>query len=331
MGFGLAEPEKAAPVLRQYASNAFTTNWGVRIIRDDSRLFKPTGYHYGSVWPLFTGWASLAEYRYGNSVQGFGHIMNNLNIYRSWDLGHVQEVLNGAIYKPSGVCSNQCWSETMVLEPSLEGLLGLDADAGKGRLKIAPALPAGWDSLEVRNIRIGGKFISMKFKRNGNMLSYSFVSEYKETVSLDLAPLLPAGTQILSCKLNERELPFTIENTSKGVILRLEFRPQGIDRINIEFRNGISVLPLRQEPKPGYASGGLRILDSGLSGSIYSVIAENVAGTTGEIRVWINTMLIDHIENGSLLETNGNISTIRVAFPEQGRTYSEVPVKIYLR
>ena len=69
--FGLVQPAKASPVLERWSSNRFSTNWGVRIIGDDSPWFKPTGYHYGSVWPLFTGWTSLAEYRYGHNVQGF--------------------------------------------------------------------------------------------------------------------------------------------------------------------------------------------------------------------------------------------------------------------
>ena len=59
--FRMADREKAILALKSIAGNAFTTNWGARILRDDSPLFKPTGYHYGSVWPLFTGWASLAE------------------------------------------------------------------------------------------------------------------------------------------------------------------------------------------------------------------------------------------------------------------------------
>ena len=243
LSFGLADRDKAVPVLRQYASNAFTTNWGVRIVSDGSRLFKPTGYHYGSVWPLFTGWASMAEYRYENSLQGFSHLMNNLNVYRAWALGNVQEVLNGAVYKPSGVCANQCWSETMVLQPALEGLLGLDIDAGKKQVKLAPARPADWDSLEVRNIRISEKNISFLLKRNCNMLSYRFISGLNDSLNLVFAPLLPPGTQVISCRLNHREASFTTSISPAGTRVRLEFNPNGTDVIEIEYRNGISARP----------------------------------------------------------------------------------------
>ena len=34
------------------------TDWGARIISvNQSQLYDPLSYHYGSVWPLFTGWA----------------------------------------------------------------------------------------------------------------------------------------------------------------------------------------------------------------------------------------------------------------------------------
>ena len=331
LGFGLAGQDKALTVLRQYASNAFTTNWGVRIVRDDSRLFKPTGYHYGSVWPLFTGWASMAEYRYGNSIQGFSMLMNNLNVYHAWALGTVQEVLNGAVYKPSGVCADQCWSETMVLQPALEGLLGLEVDAGRGLLKLAPALPAEWDSLEVSNIRAGRNLVNMKFRRNGNLLSYNFSSECKDQLVVDLSPLLPPGTQLLSCKLNHNELPFSATLTKAGTRASLEFQAGKSDLVELEFRNGISVLPVVQYPKPGSSSEGLRVIDAGLDGNVYSIVAENKAGTSGLLSIWTNGQGIDHVENGILMTTTGKISTIQVIFPEQGTKYTEVPLKIYLK
>ncbi|MDP4281050.1 MAG: GH116 family glycosyl hydrolase, partial [Bacteroidota bacterium] len=88
--FHLAEEEKAGLILDRYAGNHFTTNWGIRIVGDESPLFNPTGYHYGSVWPLFTGWTSLAEYAYGRNDVAFSHLMENLSIYRYWGLGFIE-------------------------------------------------------------------------------------------------------------------------------------------------------------------------------------------------------------------------------------------------
>jgi len=331
LSFGLADMDKASPVLKQYASNAFTTNWGTRIVRDDSRLFKPTGYHYGSVWPLFTGWTAMAEYRYGSSIQGFSHVMNNLKVYHSWALGNVQEVLNGAVYKPSGVCANQCWSETMVLQPVLEGLLGLDVDAGKNTLSLAPALPADWDSLKIRNINIGNKTVNLNFKRYDDVLSYIFNTDCKDTLIMRLTAVLPPGTRILSYKLNHRDVAFSTDINPVGTSAKSEFKLKGQDTVELLYRNGISVLPVVQDPKPGYASEGLRIIETGLTGNVYTVLAENKAGTSGEIRLWLNGPGIDHIENGTILNVTGRIYNIQLVFPGQGMKYTEIPLKIYLK
>jgi hypothetical protein len=38
---------------------------------------RPASYHYGSVWPLFTGWVSMAAYRYGRPHVGYQALMAN--------------------------------------------------------------------------------------------------------------------------------------------------------------------------------------------------------------------------------------------------------------
>ena len=90
-------------------------------------------------------------------------------------------------------------------------------------------------------------------------------------------------------------------------------------------------LPVVQYPKPGSSSEGLRVIDAGLDGNVYSIVAENKAGTSGLLSIWTNGQGIDHVENGILMTTTGKISTIQVIFPEQGTKYTEVPLKIYLK
>ena len=127
-------------MLNEFASNNFTADWGCRIVGEDSKHFHPRGYHTGSVWPLYTGWVALAEYKYGNHIQGYSHLMNNINVYKHWAKGFIEEVLHGGEYKPNGVCAHQCWSETMAVQPLIEGMLGLEVDANLNALKLSPAV-----------------------------------------------------------------------------------------------------------------------------------------------------------------------------------------------
>ena len=48
-----------------------------RLLSDRSALYDPLSYHYGSVWPLFTGWTSMAAYRYGRPHVGYQALMAN--------------------------------------------------------------------------------------------------------------------------------------------------------------------------------------------------------------------------------------------------------------
>ncbi len=60
MWFGLLDREKADKMIDELAKPAHQTDWGMRIIGNDSAKYSAGGYHFGAVWPLFTGWASCA-------------------------------------------------------------------------------------------------------------------------------------------------------------------------------------------------------------------------------------------------------------------------------
>jgi glycogen debranching enzyme len=331
LGFKLADRAKAPAVLTQYASNTFTTNWGTRIIRDDSPLFNPNGYHYGSVWPLFTGWASMAEYAYGNYQQGFSHIMNNLNVYQHWGKGFVEEVLNGDEYLPSGVCAHQCWSETMVLQPAIEGMLGLVVNAQDNKVTLAPHLPADWDSLKVENIRVGDQLFDFKLLRTEKKYIYQFVPKKITQLEIEFLPSCPAGTIFENVLLNGEQGSVASFKTSQYTSLLMEFKFSSLITIEIDYTKGISVLPLIQDPKPGYPAAGLRILSTNFSGNQYTIDLESPAGSSDTISVYLNGQQIDKIENGMFLSQTGNIVSIGCNFEKDRAKYVKKSVVVSLK
>jgi glycogen debranching enzyme len=320
--FGLTESMKAKAMLDHYGGNTFTTNWGVRIIGDDSPLFKPAGYHYGSVWPLFTGWTALAEYRSGSYTAGFSHLMNNLNVYRNWSLGYVEEVLNGAEYKPSGVCPHQCWSETMVLQPAIEGLLGLNVRANEHRLTIAPHLPANWDSLNVTNIRFGNSRLNFSFKRQGINCIYVFEPVAGQKVTIDFLPTFPAASVIGKAFLDGSETSFTTFKAGERITAVLNFAIKEKATLVIQADKGISMLPVIQNPAPGDSAAGFRIISGRYSGNSYLVDMEGPAGTTGDFRVrMLNGQFISKLVHSDIFMTGGDVYLLRVNFKGTGQKY----------
>ncbi|HCV42249.1 MAG TPA: hypothetical protein DGH68_02105 [Bacteroidetes bacterium] len=115
MYFGLTDPRKTKQCLREIASEAFSTGWGARMIANNDPMYKPEGYHYGSIWPLFTGWTALAELRHGLREEGLRHLRATLMLYKKFALGYIPEVLHGERCEPAGVCPHQAWSEALAV------------------------------------------------------------------------------------------------------------------------------------------------------------------------------------------------------------------------
>lgn len=165
---GLAHPEAS---LRHWASHDFSTDWGLRDLAESNRFYDPISYHQGSVWPLFTGWASMAEYRTGHALSGYAHLMQNADQTTTQDLGSVTELLSGAYFQPFGrSTSHQLWSSAMVVTPTLRGMFGIDVDAQANTIRLDPHLPADWTEAEVEKIHVGSAVCSLKYEREGQRL-----------------------------------------------------------------------------------------------------------------------------------------------------------------
>ena len=162
----------ADAMFRQWASHSFSTDWGLRDISEQDPVYDPISYHQGSVWPLFTGWASLAEYRAGRDLAGYSHLMQNTNLTTEQDLGAVTELLSGAYYRPFGrSTSHQMWSSAMVLVPALRGLFGVSVDAPTHTITVDPHLPAQWPTATLHHIAVGDAITDLHYERkNGSMI-----------------------------------------------------------------------------------------------------------------------------------------------------------------
>src|SRR5437588_1804595 len=166
------DEERAQSEIDHLGGGHMATDWGARIISDESRLYDPLSYHNGSVWPLFTGWASVAAYRYGRPHVGFQALMSNVLLQRQNALGYVTELLSGDFDSPFGRSSHhQVWSEAMTVEPILRGLLGIEVtDLGR-TVRFAPQLPADWNAIEVRRVAVGDTTLDFALARGNGQMS----------------------------------------------------------------------------------------------------------------------------------------------------------------
>ncbi|NLZ13459.1 MAG: hypothetical protein GXY29_04625 [Thermotogaceae bacterium] len=189
-------PTKTAAHVREFASSDFSTDWGVRIIGKSSGMYNPAGYHEGSVWPLFTGWASLAEFASGATLSGFTHVCANLADSEYFAKGTVHEVLHGEVYRSSGVCPHQAWSESMAVQPWIEGVVGFSPDALKAAVFLSPQIPANLSRLSVSRLMCGKNEIAMDYERDHEIRESVFVRQrYRlrslRTLALAFQPFIP--------------------------------------------------------------------------------------------------------------------------------------------
>ncbi len=161
----------AGPMLNRWAAAEFSTDWGTRDLSPTVSFYDPISYHQGTVWPLFTGWVSVSEYRHGRSLSGYAHLMQNAGLTWAQDPGAVTELLSGQFFAPLGrSTSHQLWSSAMVISPVLRGLFGLEWEAAENKLTITPSLPAQWDKAALHHVPLAGGEVDLEMTRDGAML-----------------------------------------------------------------------------------------------------------------------------------------------------------------
>lgn len=185
---GLVPPAEAGEWYAAVAGDRFSAPWGVRMIPTDDPLFDPVGYHLGAVWPLYTGWVGLAEWRGDRPEAAFGHLRANAGLVNERAKGAFDEVLHGLERTGAGICPDQAWSAAMVALPAVEGLWGVTPRALDGAVRIAPWLPPQRDEMELRRLRVGTTVLDLRVRRRPGKLVVQVRRTHGERIHVELAP-----------------------------------------------------------------------------------------------------------------------------------------------
>ncbi len=187
--------------LSQFAAATLNTDWGLRDVANDEKFYDGMSYHQGSVWPLFTGWAALAEYRGGQPLAGYQMLMENANLTRAQDLGADTELLSGDFFVPFGrSTSHQLWSSAMVITPTLRGLFGISIDAQEKTITVNPHLPAGWEHAEITHLSIRTETVDLIYSRTAAGLVASLHTAAGSEVKLRSAA--PGAKQLSETRIS---------------------------------------------------------------------------------------------------------------------------------
>ncbi len=318
MWFGLLDQKNASAMITQLAGFDHQTDWGMRIISSRSPKFSGGGYHYGSVWPLFTGWASVGEYRYHRSQPAYANLRANALLALDGSLGHVTEVLSGDYYQPLSTSSpHQIWSAAMVVSPLLRGMFGLSADAKNAKITFAPHLPADWSWLRIGNLRAGENRVQLTYTKTpeGIFLEAGRTSGAAEC-TVEFRPAISLRATVSRVELNGKPFPFRVETNDQDQHVIVSFPVnEGQKLLRVFVQNDFAVGAASPLPPLGRQSRSLRILSETWS-SARDQLTLDIAGASGaqyELKVW-NASQIQSVE-GADLKKNPDNSTIALQIP----------------
>jgi hypothetical protein len=304
MWFGLPDQKNASAMITQLDDVDHQTDWGMRIISNGSPKFSGGGYHYGSVWPLFTGWASVGEYRYHRPQPAYENLRANALLALDGSLGHVTEVLSGDYYQPLSTSSpHQIWSAAMVVSPLLRGMFDLSTDASSSTLTFAPHFPADWNSLGIDNLRVGQNKLELTFTRTaeGIFLEAGRTAGTGES-TIEFRPAISLRATVQRAELNGKPVPFRVEANEEDQHVVVKFPVADSQKfLRIFVSNDFAVTPVTALPALGSASAGVRIISESWS-PVHDQLTMNVSGATGakyEFKVW-NGAQIERVEGAEL-------------------------------
>jgi glycogen debranching enzyme len=283
-----AEAARAQSELDHLGGAALATDWGSRLLSDGSALYDPLSYHYGSVWPLFTGWTAMAAYRYGRPSVGYQALMANALLTFPGAMGSVTELLSGDRNAVFGRSSHhQVWSQAMVVLPLLRGLFGVEANDAGRTLRVAPQLPPDWEHATLRHVAVGGSLCDIAFTRSPGRLEIALTRRSGEgAVHVVLSPAFPLDARVRAASHNGGPTPF--QSTIVGDVQQVTTTADGDGpelRAVYEYDEGTEAFVPAETPAAGARSTGLRLLRSQADASALRLSLQGLAGRSYTLKV----------------------------------------------
>ena len=159
------------------------SGWGIRTMSKAAAAYNPMSYHNGSVWPHDNALiaAGLKRYGFARSTNRVATALFDAAVQADYlrlpelFCGFTRRTPNRPVSYPIA-CSPQAWAAGSPFL-MLQSILGISARAHENLLTVnLPHLPTWLNTVEVRNLSVGESRISMVFRREGEITSFSLLS-----------------------------------------------------------------------------------------------------------------------------------------------------------
>ncbi|MGA7295477.1 MAG: amylo-alpha-1,6-glucosidase [Terriglobales bacterium] len=320
MWFGQLDEEHAQVMIAELAKPDQQADWGMRILSAHDPRYDPGGYHYGTVWPLFTGWASIGEYRYHQPLSAYSNLRANALLALDGSLGHVTEVLSGNYNQTlSTGTPHQTWSAAMVVNPLLSGLLGIKTDAAACHMDFVPHVPADWNSFSVENVRTGAETFSLHYQQTADdiRLEVQASGNTGKQCAIKFSPAVSVRALIKQVRVNGRAQRFHLETNATDQHVTVELPIVGEKNIvEIGVERNFQLSWASTLPPLGSASRGLRVLSESWTPA-QDALTLRLSGASGgsyELSAW-NAGQVTSVDGAQFERTTGRDGKVHVQLP----------------
>jgi glycogen debranching enzyme len=179
----IVDEEKAVALAKRLLAPDMFSGWGIRTMSKAAAAYNPMSYHNGSVWPHDNALiaAGLKRYGFARSTNRVATALFDAAIQADYlrlpelFCGFTRRTPNRPVSYPVA-CSPQAWAAGSPFL-MLQALLGISARAHENLLTVnKPHLPTWLNTVEVRNLAVGDSRISLVFRREGEITSFSLLS-----------------------------------------------------------------------------------------------------------------------------------------------------------
>ncbi len=332
MWFGLTDQRTSDLFLDVIAAPDHQADWGMRIISNKDPLYSPTGYHFGSVWPLFTGWASVAGYRYHRPLYGYANLMANAQLAHDGSSGRTTEVLSGDFYTQLSTSTpHQIWSSAMVISPILRGMMGLEVNALNHSVTFAPHVPAGWTDFAIRNAKVGNTQLDFVYHSVGGDITLDVQRHGSGNVQLDFSPALSLRAKVLDADVNGRKIAPKIDANENDQHATVSV-PISTDKTTIHLRvtGNFGIAYPFAAPADGAPSSGLKVVSEHWNAAhdVLQIHLEGISGTNYEMPIF--NMPVPFEMDGALGKDRPSGHVMLIQF-RKGPPGAYIPLTLTLR
>ena len=206
-------------------------------------------------------------------------------------------------------------------------MLGFEADALHGQIRLAPHFPADWTGFQAHNLHMQSATYDVSFSRDDSSILLEYQSRNTPEFTLEFAPAISPRAKVMGVEVNGRKAPYSIQNnaTDQHVVVRSGWAS---GTIRIRLRDDFALAVPSDLPPLGAESRNLKLVSESWNAARDSVVYD-VAGISGrEYELPARgPAQIARVEGGEIVQTaSGRVLRIRMPAGEPGYRHAGVTI-----